>query len=98
MLPAPVRVRILKQSEGILDGVSLSRLEPGLTYEVTMSLGTFLIGRGAAEENITPAVDIVIPVNAASSALTGGVSISGSKDRADDRRRAKRPPNRRLES
>ena len=93
-----MRVRIVKQSEGILDGISLSRLVPGLTYEVTLSLGTFLIGQGAAEENVTPAVDIVIPVNAASAALTGGVSVSPSKDRAGDRRRAKRIANRRRES
>ena len=93
-----MRVRILKQSEGVLDGVSLSRLVPGLTYEVTLSLGTFLIGRGAAEENAISAGDILIPIDAASSALTGGVSVSGPRHRADDRRRAKRDATRRRES
>ena len=93
-----MRVRILKQSEGIMDGISLSALVPGITYEVTLSLGTFLIGRGAAEENVVPAVDIVIPMEAASSALTGGVSISGSNESAADRRPARRHPIRRRES
>jgi hypothetical protein len=37
-----MRVRILKLSSGIMDGVSLSHLFTGITYEVPVSLGTWL--------------------------------------------------------
>ena len=77
-----MRVRILKSSEGIIHGVSLSRLLPGVTYEVPLSLGTFLIGQGTAEEDVTPAVELVIPIDIESSALTGGMSIASANDRA----------------
>ena len=35
---------------GVLDGVSLGHLEPGLTYEVDESLGAYLVSTEAAEE------------------------------------------------
>jgi len=69
-----------------MDGVSLSRLLPGLVYEVPLSLGTFLIGQSAAEEDVTTAMAIVIPLAdaAAYSKVTGG-SLPLNKDSQDDR-------------
>jgi hypothetical protein len=87
-----VRVRILKSSEGIIQGVSLSRLLPGVTYEVPLSLGTFLIGQGAAEEDVTPAVELVIPIDIESSALTGGVSVASANDLAAGRTPTRETP------
>lgn len=49
-MTAAVRIRILKQMAGVLDGVSLGHLEPGLTYEVEESLGAYLVGTQSAEE------------------------------------------------
>jgi hypothetical protein len=45
-----VRVRILKPMAGVLDGVSLGHLVPGLTYEVEESLGAYLVSTQSAEE------------------------------------------------
>ena len=91
-----MRVRILKQSEGIFHGVSLSRLLPGVTYEVPVSLGVFLVSQASAEEDVTPAVELVIPIDPESSSLTGGVSVSPSTGRAEDRHvprdRFRKPP------
>jgi hypothetical protein len=47
---ACVRIRILKQMAGVLDGVSLGHLEPGLTYDVEESLGAYLVSTQSAEE------------------------------------------------
>ena len=85
-----MRVRILKQSEGIFHGVSLSRLLPGVTYEVPVSLGAFLVGQGSAEEDVTPAVELVIPIDPESSGLTGGVSVTPSTNVL--RERLRKPP------
>lgn len=45
-----VRIHILKPMAGVLDGVSLGHLEPGLTYEVEESLGAYLVSTQSAEE------------------------------------------------
>ena len=81
-----MRVRILKLSSGIMDGVSLSYLLPGLVYEVPMSLGTWLIGQEAAEEDTSGTVGIVIPLDQKSAALAGGISMPAPMaDTAEDR-------------
>jgi len=73
-----VRIRILKHSTGILAGVSLSQFLPGLVYEVPASLGTFLIGEHAGEEDLTDA--IAIPVRSLPPAI-----VISPPDRTDDR-------------
>ena len=82
-----VRLRILKQTSGILDSVSLSNLLPGLTYEVPISLGTFLMAQGSAEEDMSRTLAIVIPLAEAPAAMTGGVTVSPPVDQADAKRR-----------
>jgi hypothetical protein len=44
-----------------VERVNLDLLLPGVVYEVPISLGTFLIASGAAEEDITPGVALAIP-------------------------------------
>ena len=91
-----MRVRILKHSSGILNGVSLSALLPGLVYEVPPSIGSWLISEKAAEEDVRPTVGIVVPLDQAPAALIGGVSVVPPPDKADDRRprRTRRRPKR----
>ena len=69
-----MRVRILKSSTGIVDGVSLSRLQPAFVYEVPVSLGTWLISQGAAEEDVSGAIPESLEHTSAS--VTGGVTVS----------------------
>lgn len=86
-----MRIRILKQSKGILDGVSLSALLPDLTYEVPVSLGAFLIGQGTAKEDVSDSIGLVIPVNEPSHAMRKGFAIPPVIDHEDDRPARKRP-------
>jgi hypothetical protein len=44
-----MRVRIVKTMAGVLDGVSLGHLIPGVTYEVEDSLGAYLVSTRSAE-------------------------------------------------
>ena len=82
----PMRVRILKQSSGIIEGVSLRYLLPGLMYEVPVSLGAWLVGQKAAEEDVSGTVGIVIPLDQKSTTLTGGIRVpSPATDTAEDR-------------
>ena len=73
--PVPLRVRILKLSTGVVDGVSLSHLLPGV-YEVPVSLGTWLVNQGTAEEDVRVDVALAIPLEHTSSVITGGVTVS----------------------
>jgi hypothetical protein len=85
-----LRIRILKLSEGILDGVSLSRFVPGLIYEVPVSLGAFLVAQEAAEEDATSTIAVVIPITKESASLRGGISVSRPVDRAADKPRRRK--------
>ena len=74
----------------MLEGVSLSRLAPGLVYEVPVSLGSFLVAKEAAEEDVSPTVAVVIPLTEESAALTGGISVASPIDRAADKLRRRK--------
>jgi hypothetical protein len=77
-----------------MDGVSLSHFLPGLSYEVSDSLGGYLITNGAAEE-VFAAVTLVDPAQDSSeSAIFGGVSVAKPLDAAADSPQ-ERPPRRR---
>lgn len=92
---AYLRIRIRRGIGGILDGVSLSHLFPGLVYEVPDSLGAYLLSSGDAEE----AHGSFVPVNSDDDVpdmpIFGGVSVTGLPDRADDRSRARTKSRRR---
>ena len=72
-----MRVRIVRPSVGIMDGVSLSHLTPGTTYDVPTELGFWLMSRGSAERVPDDAADVVVPLDnpLAYEELTHGVSI-----------------------
>ena len=78
-----MRVRILKQSTGILHGVSMSTLVPGLVYEVPAMIGTFLLDQNAAEEDVTDALAVVLRIDE-TPVLLDGASVTPI-DRAEDR-------------
>ncbi len=76
---------MLKPMVGVLDSVSLSRLVPGLTYDVDDSLAKHLIGCGAAEETASTRPALVIAVDDPYIAhLTGGVTVSQVTPPAND--------------
>jgi len=60
-----------------MDGVSLSHLIPGTTYEVPSELGYWLISRGSAELVPKTSGDMAIPLDNpfAFEQLTQGVSV-----------------------
>ena len=79
-----VRIRIRQAIVGVMDGVSLSHFVPGLSYEVSDSLGGYLITNGVAEE-VFAAVALVNPEQDSSeSAIFGGVTVAKPADTAAD--------------
>jgi hypothetical protein len=69
---------------GIMDGVSLSRIVPGLTYEVSDSLGGYLVTNGAAEE-VFASLPLSDPdEDLSDSAIFGGVSVTWPLETAAD--------------
>ena len=90
-----MRIRIRRAVAGIIDGVSLSHLEPGLAYEVTDSLGGYLVTCGDAD--VLPAsAPIADPSEGQTdSSIFGGVIVAPPVESAADkpprkRRRARR--------
>jgi hypothetical protein len=43
-----MRIRIVRRAPGEIDGVLLSRFDPGDLYDVSVSIGTYLVVRGFA--------------------------------------------------
>ena len=82
-----MRIRILKPSEGILDGVSLTQLVPGLTYDVEPSLGRYLVQIRSAEEIPISNSDLVVPLDDQPpfEELARGVSVSTEPHTVHDR-------------
>ena len=68
---------MLKPMVGVLDGVSLSRLVSGLTYDVEDGLARYLITCGSAEETASTRPALVVPVDDPYIAhLTGGITVT----------------------
>ena len=78
-----MRIRIKKPLEGVMDGLSLSLLIPGVVYEVTVSIGTWLVCQGVAEEEVSLVVPVLLPSEVPSAALTGGVTVVRTRDSKD---------------
>ena len=71
------RVRIIKPLVGILDGVSLSTLAPGLIYDLEASLARYLISCGTAEESAAaPAVSVVPEDDPYIAHVVGGIIVT----------------------
>jgi hypothetical protein len=95
-----MRVRIRKQAEGLIDGVSLRYLVPGFTYAVDEALGRYLETNGIAEEVSISNPALVIPLDDpyAFEQLTrgvtvlplGGILVLEKRHGAPDRRRTSR--------
>jgi hypothetical protein len=62
-----------REVAGIVEGVSLSRFVPGLQYEVSASVGRFLIAIDSAAESREPADPSDDEISG--SHLLGGVSV-----------------------
>jgi hypothetical protein len=69
---------------GIMDGVSLSHIVPGLTYEVPDSLGGYLVTNGAAEEVFASLPLSDADEDLSDSAIFGGVSVTWPLEIAAD--------------
>lgn len=70
------RVRIIRPVAGVVDGVSLSALWPGLIYELEVGLARYLVTCGAAEESATRPVSVVPADDPYIAHLTGGVIVT----------------------
>ena len=90
-----MRVRILKPSVGVMDGVSLSALVPGFAYDVPRVLGNWLVSHGAAAALPASKIALIVPLDDDHDLTTaehlGGVSVDRSIATAADKpRRVKR--------
>lgn len=87
------RVRIVKPIAGILDGVSLSTLAPGLIYELEASLARYLISCGAAEESAPERAASVVPDDDPYIAhVVGGVLVTQAPASPRQHTAADKPP------
>lgn len=90
-----MRIRIRRAMAGIVDGVSLSHFVPGLTYDVSDSLGGYLVSSGDADEvpASTPVVESTD--DSTDSAIFGGVIVARQFDHVDRAADKPRPMRRR---
>lgn len=58
-----MRIRIIKAVRGDLDGIPLASFQVGHTYDVSPSLGTYLIMEGRAEPLMDDGRPLEIPVD-----------------------------------
>ena len=86
-----MRVRMLQPAAGVMDGISLSHLIPGLTYDIPPSTAHYLTANGFAEELASDATALVIPVDDlhAFNGVVGGITVTQT-DRAHDKPRRRR--------
>lgn len=78
-----MRVRIIQRPSGIIEGVSLSAFIPGLRYDVSHSLGHYLVAQRLAEELIDTAPVLIVALDAPPSLYSpfqGGVHIEQSQN------------------
>jgi hypothetical protein len=87
-----VRVRILKSSEGIMGGVSLSHLIPMFAYDLEPSTARHLIILRCAEELLPSQRALVVPIDEPGvlEVLTRGVSVTTAPTSAADKPRRQR--------
>ena len=86
-----MRVRILKSSAGVADGVCLSHLVPGFVYDLKPITANYLISQGCGEA-VPPSEVVPAPFDDPTffSGLAGGVRVTMPRAEAADRPRAKR--------
>ena len=54
-----MRIRITRRRPGEVDGIDLSRFEVGVVYDVSPSLGTYLIMTGHADPDERPSLVVL---------------------------------------
>ena len=59
-----MRIRIVQRPHGEVDGVALDRFEPGVVYDVNVSIGTYLMVGGYAQAVADTSPARVVPVTA----------------------------------
>ena len=78
-----MRIRIVRTTGGIIDGVRLGRLLPGLIYELDASVAAHLITIGAAVEAPLAKPEPIVPFDEDDTPpVFGGVTVTRLKDRA----------------
>ena len=90
-----MRIRIRRAIAGIIDGVSLSHLWPGLCYEVSDSLGGYLVSSGDADEIPASAPVAELDEHDTDTSIFGGVVVAPPLERAADQPPRKRRRSRR---
>jgi hypothetical protein len=79
----PVWIRIVKPMVGVVDGVSLSHLTLGLTYDVQERLARYLLSTRAAEESTSTTALVVPDDDPYLAHLAGGIVVT-QRDAAAD--------------
>ena len=90
-----MRIRIRRAIAGIIDGVSLSHLWPGLSYEVSDSLGGYLVSSGDADEIPASAPIAELDERETDTPIFGGIVVAPPLERAADRAPRRRRRSRR---
>ena len=80
-----MRIRIRRAIVGIVDGVSLSHFVPGLSYDVSDSLGGYLVSTRDADASVAEPVD-----ERSDFPVFGGVVVANALESAADRPRPTR--------
>ena len=73
-----MRIRVRKQLQGVVQGVSLSQLTPGMTYDIDATLAGYLVAVGAADavSSKVPALVTPLDTNQDLDKALGGVSVT----------------------
>jgi hypothetical protein len=85
-----VRIRIRRAIAGIVDGVSLSHFVPGGSYDVSDSLGGYLVSTGDADAVPASAAVSESTDDGSDSTVFGGVIVANPLEMAADRPRPRR--------
>jgi hypothetical protein len=79
-------VRIIRPLSGTVDGVDLTRFEPGRTYKLSTEIGSFVLSLGAGEPVDTDAEQLA----GSAEGLPSRPARSNLPHRGKDRRKAPR--------
>ena len=87
-----MRVRILQPTVGIVDGVSLGHLIPGLVYDLKPITANYLISQGCAEglPASEPAIVTLPDDPTFFSRVLGGIRVTAPRAEAADKPRVRR--------
>jgi hypothetical protein len=84
-----VRIRIVTRPSGRIDGVPLDRFDPGATYDVNASIGTYLMSAGYAQAVADMSPPRIVPHDA-SDDRTRATQTRGTHPSANQHARKKR--------